>query len=307
MLTLSKDTIIAQLESSEEFPIRLSDVWEWVGYARKDTALKGFLRAKLIEGVDWIDLRQTADSEESEIVRKNLELDEISGDIVMTVDGFKMWAMAANTDRGREVRRYFVEVEKEWKAAKLNSMPQIRPEHIEAHQFKVAQYAPWSLSNPVAAKVFTGWLVDEHRQLNQSVQPVFAIPSEAIQGALDGAFLNLNRSGLAMNKLFHLIDRMPTLDRMSREAMKELADSLTEAEEQISDLKKERSRLKSETLDLKAAVKASEMQVATLKRQLSELKAKYKDVPSSPKVSVCRRQVGDNAKHANPKYLPPSQ
>lgn len=297
MLTLSKDAIVAQLESSEEFPVWLSDVWEWLGYARKDSAVRAFMSLEMAESVDYI-LSHT-NEENPKGGRPEVE-------IKMTIDAFKLWAMSARTEKGKEVRLYYLQIEKEWKAAKLNAMPQIRPEHIEAHQFKVAQYAPWALTNPVAAKVFTGWLVDEHRQsCQQPTQPVFSIPSGEIQEALNGAFLNLNRSGLAMNKLFHWIDRMPTMDRMGREAMTELADSLQEAETQIAKLKADRTKLKTEASDLKTALKASESQVKTLSRELEQLKAKYKDAPIPATVARSGSR-GFDAKSANPRILPPS-
>lgn len=280
MSIISKTSIIAQLESTEEFPIRLSEVWEWLGYTRKDNATRAFLALGMSEMVDYIiSLRNEG----------NAQSGRPEDEILLTIDAFKLWCMSARTAKGKEVRLYYLQVEKEWKSLKLGrNASGITSDHIEAHLFKTAQYAPWALNNAVAADVFVGWLSDDAKK----AQPEFALPSEDMQGALNGAFLNLNRSGLAMNKLFHWIDRMPTMDKYGREAMVELADSLESAEAQISKLKTDNANLKSqnkslndeqarlelEVSDLKISVKDSESRLNLLKREVESMRAKYKDV-----------------------------
>lgn len=73
-------------------------VWEWMGYSRKDTATRSLSR--LIQGVDFsAQVRESSGGRPSE-------------EILFSRDGFKQWGMLAGTDRGRQIRLYFIECEK---------------------------------------------------------------------------------------------------------------------------------------------------------------------------------------------------
>ena len=95
--------------SSQEFCIDLEGeapdgrpVWEWMGYSRKDSATRSL--SKLIEGVDFLlhnSVGQTAGRG-----GHNREA------VLFSRDGFKQWGMLAGTDRGRQIRLYFIECEK---------------------------------------------------------------------------------------------------------------------------------------------------------------------------------------------------
>lgn len=77
-------------------------VWEWMGYSRKDSATRSL--SKLIEGVDFLlhnSVEQTAGRG-----GHNREA------VLFSRDGFKQWGMLAGTDRGRQIRLYFIECEK---------------------------------------------------------------------------------------------------------------------------------------------------------------------------------------------------
>jgi hypothetical protein len=91
--------------SSQEFCIDLEGkapdgrpVWEWMGYSRKDTATRSLSR--LIEGVDFsAQVRESSGGRPAEQIR-------------FSRGGFKQWGMLAGTDRGRQIRLYFIECEK---------------------------------------------------------------------------------------------------------------------------------------------------------------------------------------------------
>jgi hypothetical protein len=69
-----------------------------MGYSRKDTATRSLSR--LIEGVDFsAQVRESSGGRPSEEIR-------------FSRDGFKQWGMLAGTDRGRQIRLYFIECEK---------------------------------------------------------------------------------------------------------------------------------------------------------------------------------------------------
>jgi len=102
-IDLSRELVLMLLESSEEFPIDLDDVYPWVGWAKKQDA-KDVLTNNFIEGQDFL--------------RKGVKSPSVgrpSEWIVLTVDCFKSLAMMAGTPKGREVRQYFIDCETELK------------------------------------------------------------------------------------------------------------------------------------------------------------------------------------------------
>jgi phage anti-repressor protein len=131
MAIIAKETIISHLESTEEFPVSLSEVWEWLGYARKDNALKGFLRLEMAESIDFIQFRQ----EEEHSLKDSLE-------VRMTVDCFKLWAMSAQTAKGKEVRLYYIQIEKEWKVSQAKKS-QISLDEFQSFKHEFEAFKPW--------------------------------------------------------------------------------------------------------------------------------------------------------------------
>lgn len=100
------ETLYRQAAASEqEFCIDLEGqapdgrpVWEWMGYSTKGSATRSL--GKLIEGVDFLTTRlESSGGRPSEQVR-------------FSRDGFKQWGMLAGTERGRQIRLYFIECEK---------------------------------------------------------------------------------------------------------------------------------------------------------------------------------------------------
>lgn len=225
MAIIAKETIISHLESTEEFPIALSDVWEWLGYARKDNALKGFLRLEMAESIDFIQFRQ----EEEHSLKDSLE-------VKMTIDCFKLWAMSAQTAKGKEVRLYYLQIEKEWKASRAEPL-QLSADQFQSFKHEFETFRPWATEHPIAATIFlerqgiTPIVLDPTPVLT-SAPPIEsqALPSAETMAALDGAFLNLNRSGLMMNKLFHFLDRIPTMKALDEDFVNELVNGLSESE-----------------------------------------------------------------------------
>jgi phage anti-repressor protein len=104
MSLLSQAFVFAALEqerSGIQFPINFDDVWSVIGYNRKDNAVKA-LKNKLVEGIDWVvSLRKAAETRPSHDYR-------------LSVDSFKMFCLMAETLEGHEVRRYFLDLEKEY-------------------------------------------------------------------------------------------------------------------------------------------------------------------------------------------------
>lgn len=107
MVSLSSDltpTIVGEiLHSDEPFPVLFCRAFKWLGYSHKHKA-KAALTSNFEPNLDY--LIETAPAEgrgrPSEVIR-------------LTVDCFKALGMMAGTEKGREVRRYFLECERQLK------------------------------------------------------------------------------------------------------------------------------------------------------------------------------------------------
>ena len=100
------ETITEYIKSQDAFPVDFEAFWQWCGFARKDSA-KRTLEKNFAEGVDYI-LHKLVDNKP--ISKSNPQL------ISLTIDCAKVFAMLAQTEKGREVRLYFLECEKQLQA-----------------------------------------------------------------------------------------------------------------------------------------------------------------------------------------------
>lgn len=119
--------------SDQEFCIDLEGeapngrpVWEWMGYSRKDNAKASL--SKLIEGVDFLLLK--AQEQTAGRGGHNREA------VLFSRDGFKQWGMLAGTDRGRQIRLYFIECEKrlQFEMSQPTSLNQVMADIAVAHK-----------------------------------------------------------------------------------------------------------------------------------------------------------------------------
>lgn len=99
-IILSQALIQSFVEATEQFPVSFDDAWQWAGYTRKENALQK-LRKHFIEDLDY-----------SCKWCKTPEGGRPSLLIALTVECFKMFSMMAGTEKGKEVRKYFLECEK---------------------------------------------------------------------------------------------------------------------------------------------------------------------------------------------------
>jgi len=84
-------------ETGEMIPI-----WKWAGFARKDAAKRRL--KNLVESVDFL--------LHTEVERNSGSGGQNKIKILLTKDGFKQLLMLANTERGKQIRLYFIDVEK---------------------------------------------------------------------------------------------------------------------------------------------------------------------------------------------------
>ena len=95
-------------ETGEMIPI-----WRWVGFARKDAAKRRL--KNLVESVDFL--------LHSEVERNSGSGGQNKIKILLTKDGFKQLLMLANTERGKQIRLYFIDVEKRYSSMMSQSTP----------------------------------------------------------------------------------------------------------------------------------------------------------------------------------------
>jgi phage anti-repressor protein len=97
---LTQDQVAALVRSPEQYPIHFDAAWQWAGYSNKANALRN-LKSSFEETVDF-----------SSTVMKNPQAGRPSISYALTNDCFKMFCMMAGTDKGKEVRRYYLECER---------------------------------------------------------------------------------------------------------------------------------------------------------------------------------------------------
>jgi phage anti-repressor protein len=101
------------LQSSEQFPIDFDQAWEWLEYSTKGNAKRSFLNAGFIEGIDFC----------SFILNDKREIGATQVEVIkLTCECFKQWGMLSGTEKGRQIRLYFLECEKVAKQASSMSV-----------------------------------------------------------------------------------------------------------------------------------------------------------------------------------------
>ena len=116
MQNFNKELALTLIESDIEYPVNFDDAWQWLGYGSKQSAKKKLTR-NFKEGIDysskWMSVAHSSGLTASR-----------SEAIYLTVECFKMLGMMAGTEKGREIREYFLECEDEIK--KAQSEPQLQ-------------------------------------------------------------------------------------------------------------------------------------------------------------------------------------
>lgn len=103
-IELSESLVFALVESDEQFPVDLDDAWQWIGYSEKRKSLNR-LKNNFVDGEDFLSIRS-----------KTPQGGRPSDQYLLTTDCFKCLSMMAGTEKGKEVRRYFLDCERTLKA-----------------------------------------------------------------------------------------------------------------------------------------------------------------------------------------------
>ncbi|QSJ14159.1 hypothetical protein JYQ62_19675 [Nostoc sp. UHCC 0702] len=138
--TLSLELVKNFVESADEFPVDFDDAWRWIGYSRKDNA-KTVLIQNFEINLDFLIFQ--------EMVNRPQGGGRYRECIKLTVDCFKSFCMMSGTSKGREVRQYFLQCEKQLKQllqqppavsaspeilSLLGEMSEVIESHIQASQ-----------------------------------------------------------------------------------------------------------------------------------------------------------------------------
>ena len=100
-MEFSHELALALVRSEERFPVDFDDAWKWIGWPKKQHG-KEVLLNNFDEGADF--LRKGV---------KSPSFGRPSEHIVLTIDCFKSLGMMAGTQKGKEVRRHFLECERQ--------------------------------------------------------------------------------------------------------------------------------------------------------------------------------------------------
>ena len=105
-MNFSQNLAMVMVQSADHFPVDFDNAWKWIGYSRKSDAKKALLSSGFIEGLDFQVLRQAPQNPKGGRPKES---------IALTVDCFKSFGMMAGTEKGQQVRQYFLECEKQVK------------------------------------------------------------------------------------------------------------------------------------------------------------------------------------------------
>lgn len=105
----SFDAALVLLQSTDPYPVNFDTAVDWLGYSNKANARRTLVKSFEM-GVDF-----------SSSWRRNPLRGRPSEIINLTVDCFKTFGMMAGTEKGKQVRRYFLECERRLKQVTSNT------------------------------------------------------------------------------------------------------------------------------------------------------------------------------------------
>ena len=105
-MNFSQNLAMVMVQSADPFPVDFDNAWKWIGYSRKSDAKKALLASGFIEDVDFQVLRQTPQNSKGGRPKESIKL---------AIDCFKSFGMMAGTEKGKQIRQYFIECERQVK------------------------------------------------------------------------------------------------------------------------------------------------------------------------------------------------
>jgi phage anti-repressor protein len=115
MDNIIKQEILIQIESNEQFPVDFDIYWEWLDFSSKGNAKRAFYKSGFIVEQDFHHVIRTEN-----VVKRTQGGGTQFEKIMLTIDCAKSFAMMARTEKGREIRMWYLELEKQWRLGKLD-------------------------------------------------------------------------------------------------------------------------------------------------------------------------------------------
>lgn len=102
---MTENEVFGLIQSTEQFPIDFDDVWPWLDYSRKDNAKTAFLKCNFTENLDYslLKVKET---------KPDGTFSHYKEKITLTLECFKSFCMMAGTEKGKQVRQYFLNCER---------------------------------------------------------------------------------------------------------------------------------------------------------------------------------------------------
>ena len=126
-VTLPESTIVGFLESEYECAVDIELLVDIGVYSRKSTAVDA-LKRNFVEGVEFCSSN-----------RKTSQGGRPSVSYFLTSDCFKQMCMMAETEFGRAVRKYYLEVERRWKESRKNSQAPYHWQRLQTFREKTGR------------------------------------------------------------------------------------------------------------------------------------------------------------------------
>lgn len=108
MTEFNLELATALMNTEDQFPVDFDDAWGWLEYSTKGNA-KRCLIENFKQGIDYL----IYDKPTTTGIQAHPEQK-----ILLTVECFKMWGMLCGTEKGKQVRLYFLECERQLKKQK---------------------------------------------------------------------------------------------------------------------------------------------------------------------------------------------
>ena len=190
------------LESSEQFPVDLEKAWQWLGYSKKGNCM-ATLTNNFVKDVDFRVLLERETNSDGTFSHNYHQTN-------LTVRCFKKLAMMAGTEKGDQVRDYFIYCEETLIKIYLQKKPAIDAVDLaNAIQNDIARLERLS---PLHLAVLKQQLLGNVPQL---INPEFLKQQDTV------SLIN-NRAGLTFNKCLKAFDTLQ--DIYSPESYKKLKD-----------------------------------------------------------------------------------
>jgi phage anti-repressor protein len=114
MDNIIKQEILTQLESNDQFPVDFDTYWKWLDFSTKGNAKRAFEKSGFTVKHDFHHIIIS-----DNVVRRTQGGGTQFEKLMLTIDCAKSFAMMARTERAREVRMWYLELEKEWRSGRM--------------------------------------------------------------------------------------------------------------------------------------------------------------------------------------------